>query len=68
MLDGKSIVGTFFTLGAGALSWVEQATAYGQLALTVIGSLVGVATLYYTVLRARKVRAELRDREEKRDA
>ena len=60
MLDGKVIFGAAIVMGATAQSWIQTANDYATLTLTVIGVLVGIATLWYTILRARKVRLELK--------
>ena len=58
VLDGRAITGTLLTAGAAVSTWVEMANAYGQLVLTIVGIVVGVATLWYTIERALKLRKE----------
>ncbi len=60
MFDVKVLFGTLAVAGAAANSWLENANAYGTLAITVIGALVGVATLYYTVLRIISLRRDIK--------
>ena len=64
MLDAKALLGTVIVGGAVANSWVESANAYGTLVVTVIGACVGIATLYYTVLRAIDLRRDIKKDEE----
>ena len=64
MLDAKVVGGTLIVAGATANSWVESANAYGTLAVTAIGVMVGVATLYYTVLRVISLRRNIRSHED----
>ena len=64
-IDPKAAVGATVVMGAAAQSWIETASPYVQFVVTVIGGLVGILTLYYTVLRVRKLRKELTDKERK---
>ncbi len=61
MPDAKLLAGTLIVTGAAANSWVESANAYGTLAVTAIGALVGIATLYYTVLRVISLRRDIKE-------
>ncbi len=63
MLDTKALVGTMLTVSAAAGTWLEQANAYGQLALTVAGFVVAGLTGWYTIERARKLRKERKENE-----
>jgi hypothetical protein len=63
MIDPKMLVGAVITASAAASTWVEQANAYGQLALTVGGIVVAILTAWYTWERARKLRNERKDKE-----
>lgn len=58
MIEPRVFVGTVFTAGAAVSTWVEQANEWGQFGLTVLGIFVGIATLWYTIERARKLRKE----------
>ena len=63
MIDGKMLVGALVTASAAASTWIEQANAYGQLALTAGGLVVAVLTAWYTIERIRKLRNERKDKE-----
>ena len=63
MADKIVLSGTAVTAATTGATWVEQANSYGQLAVTVICSVVGVATLWYTLERARKLRRERKEKE-----
>lgn len=65
-MDSKIVVGTFATAASLGGTWLEHANAWGELVLTAIGICVGLATLWYTVERARKLRRE-RKGEAKKD-
>lgn len=56
LLDPKVVVGTALTAGAAVQSWIDTASPYAQLGVTVIGGVVGLATLYYTVQRIRALK------------
>lgn len=58
MVDPKMAVGVVFTMSATAASWIEQATMYGQLVLTVGGIAVALLTAWYTYERIIKLRRE----------
>ena len=58
MIDSKMLVGTVLTASAAVSTWVEQANAYGQLALTAVGIVVGLFTAWYTIERIRKLRQD----------
>ncbi len=60
MPEVRLLAGTLIVTGAAANSWVESANSYGTLAVTVIGALVGIATLYYTVLRVISLRRDIK--------
>ena len=66
MFDGKILVGAMLTASAAASSWVEQANSYGQLIITVIGIVVGLATLWYTWEKATSLRAQRKQDGEKK--
>ena len=61
MLDGKMVTGAVVAMTVTASSWVEQANEYGMLVTTCIGALVGIATLWYMIEKARKLRRERKD-------
>ena len=66
MIDPKMAVGVVLTMSATAASWVEQANAYSQLALTVAGIAVALLTAWYTyerVIKLRRERAKLENKE-----
>lgn len=63
MADKVVLLGTVLTAAATGVTWVEQVNNYGQLGITVVGVLVGVATLWYTLERARKLRRERKEKE-----
>ena len=65
MADPKTLVGAAITLGAMGNAWIEQAQIYGQLAITGIGIVVGLLTIWYTIERVRKIRHERKDHDEK---
>ena len=56
MFDIKALSGTALTAGAAGMSWIETANEIGQLTLTVIGIVVGIATLWYTIIRVKALR------------
>lgn len=58
MIDPKMIVGTALTVSATAATWIEQANAYGQLALTIGGIVVALLTAWYTIARIRALRKD----------
>ncbi len=64
MLDVKAVAGAVIVMGAAVQSWIQTANDYATLAVTVIGGLVGIATIWYTVERARRLRRERKDNEE----
>jgi hypothetical protein len=61
MLDMKATSGAVIVAMAAANSWIEVVSDYTSLAVNVVGVLVGIATLWYTVERARKLRAERKE-------
>lgn len=64
VLDGKAFLGAGVTASASVVSWIDTANLYGQFVLTVIGIVVGLATLWYTVERAKRLRRARLDRDE----
>ncbi|MHC4370026.1 MAG: hypothetical protein ACYSW8_20640 [Planctomycetota bacterium] len=65
IIDGKIAAGTAITAFSAiqeATDWIDTANEVTGLALTIIGVVVGLATLCYTVERALKVRAERKDK------
>lgn len=65
MLDGKAVGGTIVAMMAAGSTWLEQANAYGQLALTVGGIIVVCLTAWYTWERAHKLKNERKEQEKK---
>ena len=64
MLDSKALVGTMLTAAAAGATWIDQANAYGQLALIVSGLLITALTGWYTWERASKLRRERKENNE----
>lgn len=60
-MDAKSTVGLFVATSVTLSTWVEQANTYGTLVTTLVGIIVGLATAWYMILKARKLRQEIKD-------
>lgn len=58
MIDPKMVVGTVLTVSATAATWIEQANAYGQFALTLGGIVVALLTAWYTIVRIKALRKD----------
>ena len=60
MLDAKAAGGLFVAMTVTASTWVEQANEYGTLITTIVGIIVGCATAWYMILKARQLRRKIK--------